>query len=379
MADRARIGVVGAGTITQSVHLPVITRLGGVLELRAVHDLSAARTAEVAAAYGARPCGSIEEVLTAPDVDAVLIATPGSHPGPARAALLAGKHVLAEKPLCLTVAEADELAALAERTGLVLQVGYMKMWDPAVRITADELAGLGAPVAVHVTVLHPADAAQVGHLRMAAHTDVDPTVVDAARATDLAAAARAVGDEPELARWYANVLNGSVVHELSVLRALGIALPARFASCDVWTGVEGEPPSVVATAHAGATRLTLTWLWVPRHPGYEEEITIVTRDGQVRIDVAPPYLVDATSTVQVRSSADDGAARRSTRIRDGSASGFLAQWEGFARAITGDGGPTVAGADAAGVAADLRCLQALAARAAAERGWALGGEAAAAR
>jgi predicted dehydrogenase len=370
---RVRLGVVGAGTITQSVHLPVVNRLGGLLQLVAVHDLSAARTAEVAAAYGARACGTAEEVLTAPDVDAVLLATPGSHPALARAALQAGKHVLAEKPLCLTVAEADELAELAAQRGRVLQVGYMKMWDPAVRAAATELAALAAPTVVRVTVLHPADAAQVGHLRMTPHADVDPAVVEGARAEDVAAARRAVGEDadPELLRWYAGVLNGSVIHELSLLRALGIALPERFDSCDVWTAADGEPASVVATGRAGSARLTLTWLWLPDHPGYREEVAVFTRDGQVRLDVAPPYLVDATSTLHVEGPAV--GVHRSTTVVDAWASGFVAQWEAFASAVTGGG--DLAGADAAGAAADLRCLQVLASRGPAERGWKVGGEA----
>ena len=67
------------------------------------------------------------------DVDGVVIATPVStHYKLAREALLAGKHVLVEKPLTANVAEAEELVALSEELGLVLMVGHTFEYNPAV-------------------------------------------------------------------------------------------------------------------------------------------------------------------------------------------------------------------------------------------------------
>jgi len=78
-------------------------------------------------------------VIADPEVDAVVIATPiFSHHGLARAALEAGKHVLVEKPLTPSVAEAEELAALAERAGRVLMVDHTFVYTAAVR----KIAGL---------------------------------------------------------------------------------------------------------------------------------------------------------------------------------------------------------------------------------------------
>jgi predicted dehydrogenase len=74
------------------------------------------------------------EVVTADDVEAIVVATPTTtHHELALAALEAGKHVLCEKPLASTVAQCDELIAAAERAGRTLFVGHTFLFNPAVR------------------------------------------------------------------------------------------------------------------------------------------------------------------------------------------------------------------------------------------------------
>jgi predicted dehydrogenase len=81
------------------------------------------------------------DVIGDPQVDAVAIATPiFTHHGLARAALEAGKHVLVEKPLAPSVAQAEELAELADRRGRVLMVDHTFVYTSAVRKIADLIA-----------------------------------------------------------------------------------------------------------------------------------------------------------------------------------------------------------------------------------------------
>jgi predicted dehydrogenase len=75
------------------------------------------------------------DILSDPDVDAVVIATPiSTHHALATAALGAGKHVFVEKPIAASVAEAEELVELAEATGLTLMVGHTFVYSPPVRM-----------------------------------------------------------------------------------------------------------------------------------------------------------------------------------------------------------------------------------------------------
>ena len=74
-----------------------------------------------------------EEILDDRRIDAVVIATPTStHAAIARKALLAGKHILVEKPLCLTSQEATELGALAEKANVVLMVGHVFLFNNSI-------------------------------------------------------------------------------------------------------------------------------------------------------------------------------------------------------------------------------------------------------
>jgi predicted dehydrogenase len=97
-------------------------------------DLDPGRRAEVARRYPwVRTLDEVGGVLADPEIDAVIVATPArNHAGLAAQVLDAGKHVLVEKPLALSTAEAVALTRQAERAGLVLMVGHTFEYNPAV-------------------------------------------------------------------------------------------------------------------------------------------------------------------------------------------------------------------------------------------------------
>lgn len=83
----------------------------------------------------ARAVSQLDELLLLEEVDAVVLATPSAyHAANARAALMAGKHVLVEKPLALSSAECEELVATAEARGLTLMVGHTFLYSESVRL-----------------------------------------------------------------------------------------------------------------------------------------------------------------------------------------------------------------------------------------------------
>lgn len=369
-----RLAVIGVGAISQAAHLPAARRLSAEIELTALYDLSPMRTAQLARAYGVRGAAGIDDLLEADDVDAVLIATPGSHADLARAALDAGKHVLAEKPLALTTEDVRMLEDVAVRRRRVLQVGYMKMYDPVVAAAARHRDAIGELALARVTVLHPAGARQVAHVRVRHHDDADAGVVELAVASEIEATRRAIGEVPaRVGELYRGLLNGSLIHELSVLRALGFELPTTFTHAEMWPWPSSdETPSLLAVAPLGSeARLVLSWNWLPRHPEYAEEIALFGRDGRLRIDMAAPYLLEERSTLRLERPGSD--LREELVVRADRDSSFVWQLAQFVRAVRGDE-PVLA--DAAGVADDLRCLQGLVAALGERLGFTVGGEAA---
>lgn len=131
-----RTGVVGVGHLGR-FHTRVYSELTSC-ELVGVHDSDSGRAAEVAGEYGTEVVASLDDLLDR--VDAVSIATPTvSHHEVARRCLSAGVHVLIEKPICRTVEEAADLVALADEKGLVVQVGHIERFNPAVRAAMEVL------------------------------------------------------------------------------------------------------------------------------------------------------------------------------------------------------------------------------------------------
>ena len=129
------VGVVGCGHFGRFHALK--TAAGPDFELVGVHDRHAERADAVGAEAGA-PALSWPELLAA--TAAVIIATPAeSHFALAREALEAGRHVLVEKPIAATLAEADSLAALASARARVLQVGHLERFSAAFRALAPRI------------------------------------------------------------------------------------------------------------------------------------------------------------------------------------------------------------------------------------------------
>jgi predicted dehydrogenase len=139
---RIRLGVIGAGRIAQSAHLPALIKADNI-DLVAISDPSPALADGVAARYGIRGYTDTADLLRS-DIDAVLIATPDRfHYALGTEALQAGKHVLMEKPLAGTSDDAAALSALAHEKGLKLQTGAMKRHDPGVSFAKSHLAQIG--------------------------------------------------------------------------------------------------------------------------------------------------------------------------------------------------------------------------------------------
>ena len=121
--------VVGYGYAGRCFHVYLIDCTPG-LELYGVVSSRAEARASIETDLGARAFTGLDEALADPAVDLVVLATPNDlHASQAVAALEAGKHVVTDKPMCLSVAEADRMIAAAATAGRVLSVFQNRRWD----------------------------------------------------------------------------------------------------------------------------------------------------------------------------------------------------------------------------------------------------------
>jgi predicted dehydrogenase len=273
-----RLALLGCGRIAQVAHLPALAKAAGV-DLVAVSDPSPYVAEAVARRHGV-PAAHTDQaaVLADPAVEAVLIAAPDRfHHAIAAEALRSGKHVLVEKPLASTVGEAQALAGLVERTGLVLQVGAMKRHDQGLRYARRFVADrLGEARSFHAWY-------RIGDLRPGIEATLFPPVLTdpAARATE----ARFKADR----RRYLLATHGSHVFD-TVRFLLGdvasvVGRHRGYGRDHVW--------ELVLTMTSGAIGTVGLAVDVPGLP--DEGIEVYGAEGSVRVDIPFPFYRQASA------------------------------------------------------------------------------------
>jgi len=151
VGDRIRVGVVGAGMIA-GCHVRAYAATPGV-DVVAVADPRAAKSERLAGTVAARACADLDEVLDV-GVDVVSVCTPPrSHADLAVRAIEAGRHVLCEKPVAGSVADARRILAAARASDRVVMVGHVSRFEPEHRAAKDLV-----------------DAGQVGDVAMMVHS-----------------------------------------------------------------------------------------------------------------------------------------------------------------------------------------------------------------
>lgn len=340
---KLKIGIVGCGEVTQVIHLPALRHLSDLFSVVALCDISQHVLKGVAAQCGdVRTYGEHQDLLRDPEVEAVLIANPHIfHAEVAIAAMEAGKDVFVEKPVCISLAEADALAAAEIRTGRTLQVGYMRRYAGAF-IEAVEIARQ-----------------QRGKIRLARVQDIigknalivedtsnvirDPTVTEADKAafkaTENARFAEVIGkSSPELINSYALLL-GLSSHDISAMREL-----------------LGRPKAVLhATHHWDGRYITAVFDYgsfacefatgVDLLPRFDTFIEVYSEEVVFRVDYDTPYVRNLPARLTVtRPHEKTGVAQ--TVSFPSRLDSFVVEWRAFHHNVTTHSKPKTTVADA---------------------------------
>lgn len=137
-----RLAILGAGSVVIARHLPALRAIGG--RATSVFDPSQEAAQAAASAFDIpRVAATAEEAISDEAADGVLIASPNVfHREQAERALAAGRHVLCEKPIALSLADALAMGRAADRAGLVLQLGFHHRFSSE-HLCAKRLIALG--------------------------------------------------------------------------------------------------------------------------------------------------------------------------------------------------------------------------------------------
>jgi predicted dehydrogenase len=301
-----RVGIVGCGKIVQTAHLAALSGIGEV-EVAAVCDVDESVLDRVAARLGVTSrYTSYHELVTSPDLDAVLVATP-DHAGPSIAALDAGKHLLVEKPLSSDPGTARQIQDAARRSAVVAMVGYMKRYDWCFERFCRLVSRLPE---VRYARAHD----------FACRFDKSDYLFDIARPG--AGGASRLGSRLEFIDWL--LLFAS--HDFAVIR-----------------GAIGEPEEVVFAEAAGprtlavglrcqGRRFCLLEISLDTHyEWFDETLTVYGDEQVIAIRFADPFVPFAQSAFRVRQKDEQAAAQTITTGPFEDA--FRRQWRHFAHCI----------------------------------------------
>ena len=130
---RIKVGIVGCGEVAQIMHWPSLYQLFDQFEVTALCDVSPLILEKLGKLWNVQTLTTNHrELVTRNDVDAILVANPNAfHAEVTLDAIAAGKHVLVEKPMCVTRREADQIIGAQKNSNVVVQVGYMRRYAPA--------------------------------------------------------------------------------------------------------------------------------------------------------------------------------------------------------------------------------------------------------
>jgi predicted dehydrogenase len=133
-----KVGILGCGPISQAAHFEAARKAHNA-ELYAICDVAEDLLEKMAALHEVSVTyNDYDQMLADPNVDAVIIGVADKFHVPcAIKAIAAGKHVLIEKPLGVSVAECEDLRNLAKNANVIVQVGNMKRFDPGIRFAQE--------------------------------------------------------------------------------------------------------------------------------------------------------------------------------------------------------------------------------------------------
>jgi predicted dehydrogenase len=281
--------VVGTGHLGRH-HVRILAGMEGVRCIGA-HDMDRDRLAEITSEHGVEALETIEDAGAA---DAVVVATPTvSHREVAGSLLDMGCHVLVEKPITATVAEAEELVALAEDRSRVLAVGHVEFHNPAVQ------AALGLADQVHYL--------ESQRLSPFTARSVDVDVILDLMIHDLQITLAVAGETP------------------SEIRAVGVpVLTDKVDLCHAWVEFPGGLVANLTASRVSAERI--------------RKLRLFAREAYFSID----YADQSVSSAQlVRSQTGIEIAPRLVEVKKDEP--LKAELEAFVAACRGEEGPIVDG------------------------------------
>ncbi|WP_231901757.1 Gfo/Idh/MocA family protein [Microbacterium sp. T32] len=299
-----RVGILGAGPVTQAIHLPTLSRMTDEFRVHTIMDVNPAVAESVAGRVGARATTRIDDLLDGDEIDVVAICSPSAfHAEQVIAACRSGvRAVLCEKPFAVTSDEATAIADVSAETGVPIVVGAMHTFDPG--WLASEVSWMPLIDEAHTirsSIVLPLNER---------FEDVATEVVER-----LAPAARGELDAESAARSLEGWLMGLAIHDLPLVRQF---LPAfddlRVSRAELLPG--GYAVSGSAGGRIFDLQAAMTSTWEP-----DWTLEVIGASTALTLTFTPSYVHGGSATAEIRT--EDGSRTYGPFLSNG----YEGEWE----------------------------------------------------
>lgn len=320
MSRRLRVGVVGVGAMGRLHAEHLAARVPSAC-LAAIADVDLTTAREIGERLGVTAYQSLGEMLAETQSDAVLIATPRRYHVPMIIeSAAAGKHIFCEKPVASTLEQADEALAAVKASGVVLQIGFHRHFDPGFAAARNAVAGGG-----------------VGQVQVMHLTARDP-----------------VWDGTKSGRPAEDLVLETTIHDLDMARYVGGSDVESVHALAIPAGEQGMVEGVLLTLRLANGVLATVDNHLRSPYGYDQRIEVFGTGGIVLVENVPANTTRVTDRTGVR------GALPLHFFAERYETAYIAELASFVETVSAGGTPQVTGEDGReAVAVAMAALQSL--------------------
>jgi predicted dehydrogenase len=339
---RLRVGFVGCGEVAQILHWPSLSQLADRFEVTALCDVSPLIAEQLGRLWNVDILTTDHRELVArKEVDVVLVANPNAfHAEVTLDAIAAGKHVLVEKPMCVTRREAEQIVAAQKKSGLTVQVGYMRRYAPAFLEGCEIVRGMKEIKFARVRDFIGSNSLIVGPTsRVIRDEQLLKSLKKEAKTRDTALIEEALGANPSpaLRRAY-EILLGLNSHDLSAMREL-LDRPNK-----VLYAVQRSGGLYMAAAFDYGPYICQFETGIDKIPRFDAHLEVYGSQKVVRIQYDTPYVRNLPIRLFVtENSGRSGVTNLDLHPAWGDP--FVAEWKAFYENVTEKRAPKTGPAD----------------------------------
>jgi predicted dehydrogenase len=333
---------VGCGEVAQIMHWPSLYQLSDHYEVTALCDVSPLILEELGKHWNVRTLTTDHrELVKSPDVDAVLVSNPNAfHAEVTLDAIAAGKHVLVEKPMCITRREADQIVAAQKNRNVIVQVGYMRRYAPAFLAGCEVVKAMKEIKFARVRDFLGSNSLVINPTsRVIRDPQLPESLKSDARLRDEALIEEALGGIPSPAlRLAYSIMLGLSSHDLSAMREL-LGMPKR-----VLFAAQRGGGIYLAAAFDYGSFICQFETGIDEIPRFDAHLEVYGNQKVVRIQYDTPYVRNLPIRLFVT---EDNGLGGVTGLDSHTAWGdpFVAEWKVFYENVTKNQIPKTSPAD----------------------------------